>query len=434
MQHFMNISSGHSYTGKSTNKRVLQITNITLFRHGKLIEEDLWIQSGKVIDPQKRFWEAQHAGGFSADQVLDGRGCIVCAGFIDIQFNGAYGVDFSNAENCTKDKITYVSQRLLQTGVTSYVPTIVSSSPDTYERVLPLFKATPASVMYGAEILGVHLEGPFLSKDKKGAHDEQVLRHPTDTEESLKGVYGDLSQVRIVTLAPELKGAIETTKALTKRGIRVSLGHTNCSIAQAERAIDEGGANLVTHLFNAMQSFHHRDPGLIGLLGSRRKSVYYSIIADGIHCHPYAISLAHAARPDQLLLITDCMAAGGLCAGRHQLGNMEVDIENNKATLADAKHTLAGSIVFMDSCVRYVKNKCHFTTEQALRAATHTPAQALGIRDRKGGLEFGLDADFVFLDEALNVKATFVGGQIGWSETRFLRTMDGCRRGTGSER
>ncbi len=434
-----------------------------------------YIADGKVMDPMTRFWEAAEAKSFAADIVVDCGGLIAVPGYIDVQLNGGFGCDFTSLvdlrrgggtpataagrtrsaapepkkksakkrrkvaaagaregrpaelDGCSSssssesgacninDLIQHVAKGVLSFGVTAFCPTVITSAPDTYHRILAQFKRVKGD-RSRSEVLGLHLEGPFISEHKYGAHPAHLVREPKHGFGSVERVYGDdaaLSKVDLVTMAPELKGSMDAIEGLVRKGIVVSSGHSMTSLDTALEAVDRG-ATMVTHMFNAMPTFHHRDPGLIGLLGSR-SAPYYGIIVDGVHAHPASVKIAYKAHPRGLVLVTDAMAAMGLTKGEFQLGEqmVSVDPEKKRVTLVGSQ-TLAGSIATMDECVRNFKKFTGCSTVQALEAATLRPAQVLGITDTKGSLAFGRDADFLLLDDELNVKATFLGGELAW--------------------
>ena len=189
-------------------------------------------------------------------------------------------------------------------------------------------KFTESSVEDGCAILGAHCEGPFISPSRAGAHPPEYIRDPKDGAKSVDDCYGDLSNIRVVTMAPELEGSLEAVKYLCDRGITVSMGHTAAHLNQAIDGV-EAGATLMTHLFNAMTPFHHRDPGIIGVLGMPTEdSPFYSIIVDGIHSHPFAVRFAWKADGARCVLITDAMAAAGLPDGHYKLGKQNVVVAN----------------------------------------------------------------------------------------------------------
>ncbi|KAM8962111.1 N-acetylglucosamine-6-phosphate deacetylase [Pelodytes ibericus] len=391
---------------------ITQFINCRILRDHELQRQDLWVRQGKILNPEKLFFDEKA----SADTQVDCLGRIIAPGFIDTQINGGFGVDFSQATNDVNQGISLVGRNILSHGVTSFCPTLVTSPSSVYHKVLPQISVRDGGE-HGAGVLGVHLEGPYISREKKGAHPEQCLRSFSEKGFSeLLVTYGTLEGVAIVTLAPEMERSQEVIRELVQRGICVSLGHSVANLSQAEDAVNQG-ATFITHLFNAMLPFHHRDPGIVGLLTSDRiphgKTVYYGMIADGIHTNPAALRIAHRAHPKGLVLVTDAITAMGLGPGKHTLGQQEILIDGLNAYVAGT-HTLAGSIATMDMCVRHFCDATGCTIEEALEAASLHPAQTLSLQHRKGTLNYGADADFVLLDDSLNVKATYIAGQAVW--------------------
>lgn len=391
---------------------VLQFTNCRILRGGALLREDLWVRGGRILDPEKLFFEERRV----ADEQRDCGGRILAPGFIDVQINGGFGVDFSQATEEAGSGVSLVARRILSHGVTSFCPTLVTSPPEVYHKVLPQIPVKSGGP-HGAGVLGVHLEGPFISREKRGAHPEAHLRSfETDGFHDVLATYGSLDNVRIVTLAPELGRSHEVIQALTARGICVSLGHSVANLRAAEEAV-RSGATFITHLFNAMLPFHHRDPGIVGLLTSDQlppgRSIFYGMIADGTHTNPAALRVAHRAHPQGLVLVTDAVPALGLGNGRHTLGQQEVEVDGLTAYVAGTT-TLSGSIAPMDACVRHFLQATGCSVESALEAASLHPAQLLGLEKSKGSLDFGADADFVVLDDALHVQATYISGELVW--------------------
>lgn len=401
--------------------KLYQFRNCRLLRDSKIITDDLWVRDGKIIDPRIIFWEEQ----VKADVQIDCNNVIICPGFIDVQINGGFGVDFSSDTDKLEEGLVTVAKGLLQHGVTSFCPTIVTSTQQSYNEILKTVKRTPGGEN-GAEILGAHLEGPFLNPDMKGAHKAHLMRQiSTKGAQEMEDFYGTLDHVSIVTLAPELAGEnMESIKQLVQRNIVVSIGHSAANEEIAEQAAKKG-ATFITHLFNAMLPFHHRDPGIVGLLTSYDipKPMFYGLIADGIHTHPTATRIAHRSHPTGLVLITDAIAALGLAPGLHKLGPMQVEIDHEKATL-QGTNTLAGSIASMDVCIQRFKKMSGCTIVEALEGATLHPAQLLQIEHRKGILNYNSDADLVFVDDDLNVHATFIAGEPVWLKKGGLVTGD----------
>jgi len=351
-----------------------------------------------------------------ADRVVDCRGCIVAPGFIDLQINGAFGVDFScdiTDRESGENVLRKIGQGILAHGVTAYCPTVVTSPPSVYCSVLPNIPRAPGG-LHGAAVLGVHVEGPFISSQKKGAHPEEHITSPTDGIRSLDEVYGDgLENVALITLAPELEWAMEVVEACVSRGIVVSVGHTMSTISQGEEAVRRG-ARLVTHLFNAMQSFHHRDPGLVGLLTSEKlgnSQVWCGIIADGVHTHPTSIRIAYKTNFKSLVLVTDAILAMGYKDGKYQFGQQEIEVRGDQAWVAGTS-TLTGSVATMQRSVTKFLKYSRCSLVEALEVASLHPARALGIEQRKGTLNVGADADFILLEpNSLEVCSTWIAGQ-----------------------
>ncbi|XP_060882983.1 N-acetylglucosamine-6-phosphate deacetylase [Labrus mixtus] len=391
---------------------ITQFVNCRILRDHRLQREDLWVRDGRILDPEKLFFDEQ---GY-ADKCVDCEGSIIAPGFIDTQINGGYGIDFSQASDDVGSGVSFVAKKILEHGVTSFCPTLVTSPPAIYHKVLPQVKVHNGG-KHGAGVLGFHLEGPFISAEKKGAHPEQFLRtFRSGGLQDLMEAYGSLDNVAMVTLAPELASSQSVVRELSQRGVTVSLGHSVANLSQAEEAVQHG-ASFITHLFNAMLPFHHRDPGIVGLLTSDQvpvgRTVYYGMIADGIHTNPAALRIAHRAHPAGLVLVTDAIAAMGLPPGRHTLGQQVIEIQGLHAYVAGTK-TLSGSIATMDMCIRHFKQASGCSVEEALEAASLHPAQLLGINNKKGNLDYGSDADLVLLDDGLIVKATYISGEEVW--------------------
>jgi N-acetylglucosamine-6-phosphate deacetylase len=332
----------------------------------------------------------------SADIVTGG---YIAPGFIDLQINGAFGADFTSDGRTVID----VAARLPATGVTSFLPTIITAPFEAYPKLLHDVGEAIQSAA-GAHALGVHLEGPYLNPRRSGAHNPALLR-PVDVDEIVR--WADNPIVRLVTLAPELPGASEAIKALRRRGVVVSAGHSDAAFAEAMAGF-EAGITWGTHLFNGMRELGHREPGLPGAL--LWSSVPCGLIADGVHVHPAVVKLAFCAKgADGLTLVTDAIMAMGISPGHYKLGDREVMVDDTVARL-DEK-TLAGSILTMDQAVRNTVVFTSCSPAEALTMATATPAHVLGL-EHKGRIIAGYDADLVVLDEALRVTHTVVAGKL----------------------
>jgi N-acetylglucosamine-6-phosphate deacetylase len=333
---------------------------------------------------------------------------LLCPGFIDLQINGAFGADIGTDPETIRTLVAH----LPATGVTSFLPTLISSPPERYEEFFAALEEGAAEA--GARVLGAHLEGPFLAPERKGAHDPANLR-PVDLgflRELLR-----LGKVRLMTLAPELKNSLEAIELLLEEGAVVSVGHTEATYEEITRAAD-AGLRLGTHLYNAMRPLAHREPGTVGALLTQDR-IRTGIIADGVHVHEAAIRLAYRAKGfEGLVLVTDAMEAAGMHPGDYELGGRKVRLEDGAVRLPDG--TLAGSALTMDEAVRNAVRFLGVSLAQAVRMASETPAAALTL-DGKGRIAAGCDADFVLLDEEGTVLQTIVSGR-----TVYERERSGC--------
>ncbi|EDO38980.1 predicted protein [Nematostella vectensis] len=394
--------------------KIYQFMNCRILRDSTIVREDLWVRGGKILNPRDVFWMEKS----KADEQIDCCGLIIAPGFIDVQINGGFGVDFSSPSDNVAEGVEKVAKNLLQHGCTSFCPTLVTSEERMYKMLVSKIKRRPGGI-HGAEVLGTHLEGPFINPEKKGAHKEHLIRSLENwTYQDFESFYGTLEDCSLTTIAPELAGNMSIIEELVKRNIVVSIGHSTANLAMAEQAARKG-ATFITHLFNAMLPFHHRDPGIVGLLTSDHipKPIFYGLIADGIHTHPTATRIAHRSHPKGLVLITDAIIALGLPPGVHNLGPMKVEIDHEKAVLAGT-NTLAGSVASLDFCVQRFMEMSGCSMVEAIEGATLHPAQLLNIQHRKGTLDFGSDADLIFLDDQLNVQATLIGGRPVWIRKR----------------
>lgn len=393
--------------------RITQFRNCLILWDQQLIREDLWIRGGKIIDPEKLFYVEQK----TADVVVECHGATIAPGFIDVQINGAFGIDFSVETDDIRAGVGKVAKGLLSHGVTSFCPTVVTSLPDSYRKILPQIERRNGS-SEGAGVLGVHLEGPFISLREKGAHTPEYITGFDHGFADLLTMYGSLDSVSIFTLAPELDNALDIIQALVSKGITVSLGHSMANLGQGEEAV-KAGASFITHLFNAMLPFHHRDPHLVGLLTSDQipagRTVYYGIISDGIHTQAAALRIAHRSHPKGLVLVTDAIAAMGLGYGIHRLGHQTIEVRDNKAVIAGTDN-LCGSIATMNECIQFLYENTECDKVESLEAATLHPAELLNITNRKGTLDYDTDADFVILDSnSLSLQKTYINGELVWT-------------------
>lgn len=325
-------------------------------------------------------------------------GAYVAPGFIDLQVNGAFGVEAGD----DPEALRMLAARLPAVGVTAFLPTLISGPADGYHGAFTALAALRSQALpaASARVLGFHLEGPLLSPERAGAHERAFIA--SATAEMLDALANPTS-VRMVTLAPERTGAIALIRRLRDRGIVVSVGHTDASAAAVDAAAS-AGATAVTHLYNAMAPFHHRRSGALAaaLLDDRLTAL---VIADGVHVDSAALRIAVRCKGRRLALATDAMAGAGMPPGRYPLAGQAVDCDGTSARLPDG--TLAGSTLTMDAAVRNLVRLAGVTPADALFAASLAPRRLLGLPDP---LTVGASADLVVLDTHLAVQATFCNG------------------------
>lgn len=330
-----------------------------------------------------------------------GTGRLAAPGYVDLQVNGFAGVDLMSAGT---DDLHHLATALLRHGVTSWMPTLVTAEPDRTERALPVLTGLVDGWRpdHGARPLGVHLEGPFLHPDRLGTHPAEHRRDPDPAW--LHRLLG-LGPVAVVTLAPELPGGSAMVADLSRRGVLVSLGHSDATAAQAHAAFD-AGARTVTHLFNAMRPLGHREPGLPGA-ALARPDVVLQLVVDGHHLADDVVRLVWAAAPGRVVLVTDATAAADRGDGAYELAGRPVRVV--AGAVRDRAGALAGSALTMALAVRGAV-ALGLDLTSALTAATTTPADLLGRRDL-GRLRPGARADVVVLREDLTVAETWLEGR-----------------------
>jgi N-acetylglucosamine-6-phosphate deacetylase len=321
-----------------------------------------------------------------------GRG-IASPGFVDLQVNGFAGVDFASADAADYGR---AGTALLEHGVTAYLPTLITMPEPV---LLAALEAVPADAA-GARIVGVHVEGPFIAPERLGVHPASARRDPDPL--LLERILA-AGPVRVVTLAPELPGALDLIELLHARGVVVSLGHTDATAEEAAPAFDLG-VRTVTHLFNAMRPFHHRDPGIAGA-ALARGDVVVQLVLDGNHLAPDAVRMIWEAARGRVALVTDAMAGAGNGDGSYRLAGIDVEVREGLALRADG--VLAGSVLTMVEAVRNL-HSLGVPLEDALHAGTAVPARVAGCR---GVLEPGAPADLVILDDNLEVERVLLGGE-----------------------
>ena len=340
-------------------------------------------------------------------QTLDAGGCYVIPGLVDVHFHGCVGEDFSDA---TPDGLQKIADFELSQGVT-YICPAGMTLPE--EQLTAICKNTAAHRKHnsgGAEVVGAHLEGPFLCEAKKGAQNGAYLHDPDAgmlkrLQEAAEGC------VKLVTLAPEQPGSIEFIQAAAELGIHVSVGHTVAGYETAKAAF-QAGADHATHLFNAMPPLAHRDPGVIGAAWEV-PSVMPELICDGIHIHPAVVRLTFGLfGRERMIIISDSLRATGMPDGEYPFGGQMIEVHGNRATILGHPETLAGSVTSLMGCLRQAVS-FGIPMADAVRACTYNPARSIGIEDRTGTLDAGKEASIVLLDEKdLSIKAIVFQGQV----------------------
>ena len=351
---------------------------------GSFLEQAIYINDHRLVDKA----EYQDDG-----EVIDAEGLLVLPGLVDIHSHGAAGEDFSDGNPEGLKKILQYEKRC---GITSYCPTSMTFPKERLRQIFASIKG--AQTEEGAKVVGINMEGPFLDPVKKGAHVEEWIAAPDaafvrELNQDVDGL------VRLVTLAPNMDGAEEFIKEMHEE-VCISLGHTVADYDCASRAM-KLGAHHVTHLYNAMQPFGHREPGLIGAAMDDPECMV-ELICDGYHIHPSAIRAAFRMfGPERVILISDSMRATGMENGTYELGGQEVTVQDRKAVLKDG--TLAGSATNLYGCMCKAV-EFGIPLEQAIMAATANPARSIGIFDRVGSIRIGKQADLLLVSENLELK------------------------------
>lgn len=334
---------------------------------------------------------------------IDAKGLYILPGFIDIHIHGYKGADVMDAR---VESLELMKRELVKNGVTAFLATTMTMDKKSITEALDVVKKVMTEQEYsdvnGAEIIGVHLEGPFINSKFKGAQPE---KHIIPVEHDILDHYKDI--IKVVTIAPETDGGLSTIKKY-KNDMNFSLGHSGANYDVAMEAI-ECGACSTTHLFNAMTGLHHRDPGVVG--AALASDCYSELIADNIHVHKdlYKV-LVKAKGLDKLLLITDCMQGGGLGDGDYTLGGQKVTIDNGKCCLASG--TLAGSVLKINEGFRNFIEASNESVESILPLITLNQARYLGIEDKFGSLSVGKRADMVIMNDTYDITKTIVKGKI----------------------
>ena len=374
------------------------ITNVTIVNYDREISADLFIREGKIE-------QIGQALQVEADIYLDGnsKNWIVMPGFIDMHIHGSAGFDMMDA---TEEALRGISRSLVKEGTTSYLPTTITQRVGAIEAALKNINGFVNNADE-AEVLGIHVEGPYISTKWAGAQPVEHITEPS-IDQFLKWQKLSGNRIKQVTVAPEITGGFEFVEAMSKEGIIASIGHSDANSADVEKAV-QLGAKQATHVYNQMRPFHHREPGVVGsvLLEDRMQ---VEIIVDYIHSHTKSVNFAYRLKgAEGIILITDAMRAKGLEYGEYDLGGQTVHVTEIGAHLSSG--ALAGSILTMDQAVRNMKQSTDCSMKELVSMSSTNAAKQLNLT-HKGYIGEGYDADLVILDMELNVQKTICRGNI----------------------
>jgi len=380
----------------------------TVIKNGTVISPFRTIKNGVVIFDDGKITAV---GGESevkmpeGARVIDASGKNVAPGFIDIHIHGGRGRDVMEG---SYEAINELAKFVASHGTTAFLPTTVSASREDLLKAVRAVKTAMERGTEGAEVLGVHLEGPYINLKKHGAHDAEYVRPPSLDE--IKELFETANRtIKIVTLAPEVNGSKELIKELGRLGIVASVGHSNATYGETMNAI-KLGLRHAAHAFNEMRSFHHREPGIVGAVLVHGE-LTAELISDSIHVHPVAMKLLVKTKgTNKVVLVTDAIQAAGMPDGKYKLGKQKVIVKKGVCRLESGE--LAGSTLTMDEAVRNAMKSVGLPLRTAIKMAAINPAVAISINKNKGSLKPGKDADIVIIDDEVNVYGTIVKGKV----------------------
>lgn len=385
----------------------IEITNITIVSEDKEINDgSIQIKNGQIDQISDRY-----IGGADHEINGEGKGWTLLPGFIDVHIHGANGHDVMDATN---EALMGMAKQLPKEGTTSFLATTMTQSPDAISSALTnageYAELQPASGQ--AELLGIHLEGPFISEKKVGA---QPIDHviPPSIEQFKAWQQASQNHIRLVTMAPEVEGGLDLVDYITSQGVVASIGHSDATLEMVNQAVHKG-ARHVTHLYNQMSGLHHREPGVVGgaFLNEELK---VEMIVDHIHAQKDAIKVAYQfTKADRTILITDAMRAKCLPQGTYDLGGQDVIVENGEARLSNG--ALAGSILTLEEAARNMKNGNNLSYVELASITSANAAKQLNVYDRKGSITVGKDADLVVLDNEDQIILTICRGKVSYDQ------------------
>lgn len=367
----------------------------------KVYTEERTFRAGEIFIKDGRFVRQEEKPG----EILDGEGCWAIPGLIDIHFHGCMGYDFCDG---SREALEAIARYQASVGVTAMAPAAMSLPVGELEKILLVAADARRRGGGGADLLGVNMEGPFISKVKKGAQNQAYIL-PASLEIFCRFQRAADGLVKYIAVAPEELGALAFVQQAKKEAV-VSLAHTNADYDTAKAAFDAGASHVV-HLYNGMSAFSHRSPGVVGAAADS-PHVTAELICDGVHVHPAAVRAAFKMfGSGRIILVSDSMRATGMPDGTYTLGGQAVRVEGKRATLA-SDGTLAGSVTNLMDCMRIAVQKMGIPLEAAVACATANPAKSLGVYDQYGSISPGKKANLVLLDSSLEAKAVIKDGKI----------------------
>ena len=372
------------------------IENCNIIFLDRIEKGSVLIENGKIkeINPKN----------VTDSEVIDAKGMYLSPGFIDVHIHGAGGHDTMDG---TFEAINEISKTICKFGTTSFTPTTMTVAVEDIKQSMKVIKEAKENGTDGANVLGAHLEGPFISPKAIGAQNPNFLQVPSiATYEKMVGDCADA--VVSITIAPEVDGAKELIEYLSKKGVVCSIGHTKANYEQAMEGI-KCGCSHATHLFNAMTGFAHREPGVVGAVFD--SDITTETISDGIHISFPSLRVAYKQKGiDKVLLVTDAMMACGMPDGKYSLGGQDVFVKEGAARLEAG--SLAGSILTLDKAVRNVYKNSDYPLYEVVKMATYNGARHCKVEDKKGQIKEGFDADLILFDEDININKVIINGKI----------------------
>lgn len=372
------------------------IKNCKIIFNDRIEKGSISINNGKIQKINPTIIESE--------EIIDGKGLYLSPGFIDVHIHGAGGCDTMDGEEKSLNTISKVIARF---GTTSFLPTTMTCSIEDIKRAIDNVDFCMKKGTEGAQMLGVHLEGPFINPAMIGAQNPDHIQKPSI--DTFKAIVGDhINAIKSITLAPELEGSLELIEYLNSLGIVIAIGHSKATYDEVLAGIKKGIGHS-THLYNAMTPLNHREPGIVGAIFDT--DITTETISDGIHISYPSLRIAYKQKGfEKVLLVTDAMMACGMKEGKYSLGGQEVFVKDGAARLK--KGNLAGSILTLDKAIKNVYKNCNCELYDVIKMATYNGAVHCGVQHKKGLIKEGYDADLVIFDDDINIQKVIIGGSI----------------------